>query len=215
VRRFSKGRLKKGGFSLVEVLVALVIVVVLSGIIFVSYRSLYRVGEEQDSVRDTDEAVTQALNQLSFDLNSATLLKDIEMASPVFADHDNSDELAFCLTERRADQSDHKQYRTLHVTYKVDTHENEPATLLRISQPLSGPDLAVTNALVKNVSTFNVEAYDGTDWLPAWSIPPNKGLPLAARVSIQVKNDSRSQETEIYIPAGDLVEPSIERGSAP
>lgn len=91
--------------------------------------------------------------------------------------------------------------------------DGEGLRLLETLQPVSGPAETNTLVLAGGIAAFSAQVYDGEEWLDQWPGPDQPPIPRAARLRIGFPPESGRQaaETEVFIPAGNVIEPSSAR----
>ena len=205
-----KRRSPRAGFTLIEILVVSLIVVVVAAIVLVLYQTVNGVRSAQGNITQGSSALGQALRLLSRDL-ACSYLTDQEgtawLMTEAVPDDRVSSSLQFAATLRDVAEDDYAWNTVQTLQYYVDDRNFEEPTLLRVSRPLVGIDSmrpAITNELVRNVKAFTLEAYDGKDWQPEWSSADAEGLPQAVKLSIEMLSDNVSTQrvTKVYIAAG-------------
>ena len=101
------------------------------------------------------------------------------------------------------------------VTYRVDA--GMEGALLREDQPLVGLGSQVgpsTNVLLRGLTLFTVELFDGTGWQGTWTAKAgDTRAPRIARISMGAP-DWPTQQAECLIPTGHSVTSRLIRQSA-
>lgn len=210
----------RSGFTLVELLVALVIATLIAVIIVALYGTATRTVTDQQARAKGPHAAAQTLDIMADDLaraffhtrttNDFLVLENggTNQAAGLTA------RLAFCtLDPAQGGEPDWAGIRR--VTYQVDSSPG--GGLLRVDQPLVGPgsqDGGTTNVMLRGVSTFQVEIFDGTEWQGTWAAKAgDERRPRIARVAIG-SPDWPTQQAELMIPAGHSVTSRLIRQSA-
>lgn len=209
---------QRAGVTLLELLLAIAITLLLSILLYSVYHTISQTRRSQTDYHRQFDPVGFALVTLNDDLTATFFFKDddacaleLEVA-PV--DGKEFSSLRFCTKTPAAFSSDPSWAQTLRTTYRVASRpgEGDPA-LVREQEPLVGPTGGIqgpsTNQLVDGVSRFVAEIYDGENWVTTW--PPAEETdrnPVAARITLQTTALEDPILTEVYIPAGDRIEPT-------
>lgn len=179
------------GFTLLELLVALALLVILSGALYGTYFSVLK-GREKGGAR------VEERRELSTTLGRV----HSELASTFFSR--GNKKLLFVVEDR---DSYGKQASVLAFTYiappRVDPAPASDLTLVRYSvqekekvltlvRETRDPylDVSVKSApypVMDVVDSFLVECYDGAKWVKSWDTALNNRLPLQVRVTVTLK----------------------------
>jgi len=201
------------GFTLLEVLVALVLLVILSGALYGTYFSLMR-GRERGAARiEERRALAATLDQLRRELTAAYYprqnpanLKDDLKPRFVVEDRDYFGKPASTLDfsaiapPRTGSQPESDQVR---ITYKT-VEKDQKLLLMRQSKdryvtadPLLYPQMEELEGFLVECST------DGTNWARSWDASPamNNRLPHYVRITLRLKEGDKTVDySAIAIP---------------
>lgn len=213
----------RNGFTLVELLVALVIAVlvavVIVGLYGVATRTIY---DQQQRARGPHAAST-ALDQLQNDLGRAFLLASDTNELFTLTDSGTGSatkaatQLSFLTFDPLEDgEPDWALCRS--VQYRLEAGgTSAAAALVRIHRPLTGPgslEPPFTNILSREVETFSVEVFDGTAWRSEWTPNPSDARrPQLVRVELG-SSKWPAQRAEFLIPASLSLTTSLIRTSS-
>jgi len=215
------------GFTLLETLLATAIIILILSTIFAVWHTTMRVHEGQEQRIQGPLAGAQTLETITHDISCALLSPNqIDPALLLNKDSDSDPDqptmskITFFTTKRNAQRVHINNYTIEKRTYEVITDEMA-SILYCIHQPTVGPglvDLPQTNLILKDISAFNIEVYDGEQWQTRW--PPKESmdrLPRAARISLVIQNKKQTTalETETLIAAGNLVTSRLTRSTSP
>lgn len=214
------------GFTLIELLVALVIAVLVASVLVALYGVATRTVFDQQARARGPHAASTTLDLMAEDLGRAVLQAAATNDYFVLENGGTNQApgvtaaLSFCTLDPLQDSTpDWNLARR--VTYRVDTESFSAPTLVRIHQPLTGPGSvgdAITNVLVREVDTFSIELFDGTEWQAAWvGKAGDARRPKIARVVINSpawKGASPLQRADLMIPAGHSVTSTLIRQSS-
>jgi len=207
----------RGGFILVELLMALIIGVLLIAVVFSTFRTVTLALEGQRS-RDTgSRSVARALEEVRADLNRAFLPIKDDACMLVLAEDERepkSSVLNFCASLPDETKTDQRFARIRRITYNLGGPDG--ATLIRGEQALSGPgalEATTSRELTKGLARFRVSIFDGVEWQPTWAADPEKSKPLAGRIELQAVGTTNIWMIEVPIPAGMVITSSITRAA--
>lgn len=191
------------GFTLLEILIAVLLLGILSAALYGSYFAVLKVRER------TSEGM-----EARRELGSTLDLIRRECAAAVFSRSDNR--LRFIVEDR-----DHfgKPSSTLELTSIVPApaqgrkesgisavrygmaEVNKRRLLLRREQDIyfETPD-ARAYPQMERISAFLVECYDGSKWVRSWDTVLNGSLPKQVRITVQFEEDGRPVEFSMLAP---------------
>ena len=192
---------RNSGFTLLEVLVALALLVIVSGALYGTYFSLMRgrdaAAADMDKYRELRTTLHQIRRELSATLYSNRSPRDELKLRFVVEDRDYFGRPASTLTFnyiapprsdslRASDQVD--------VSYRVK-EEDRKLSLMRQARDRYAAGEPLPYPQMEELEGFLVECSpDGTKWVRTWDTAPglNYGLPKAVRVTISVKEGGRT-----------------------
>lgn len=207
------------GFTLAELLMALVIAVLLFTVVFTTYRTVSNVMAGQRERADGPESAQGALRLLHEDFSRAYLPEGDDLCGLTLAASDGgaaTTSLTFCAAGSYRGMDESTFPPLLHIAYVLEGSGND-LRLGRATQPVTGPGASlppVTNIIARKLASFRVELWDGSEWKGSWA-PDTKQPPLAARVTLDIKTGGSGKPlaTEILIPAGNTWTSSLLRTS--
>jgi general secretion pathway protein J len=187
------------GFTLLEVLVALMLLVIISGALYGTYFSLIRgrdlASADMDKYRELRTTLDQIRRELSATLYAKQALRDELKLRFVVEDRDYFGKPASTLTFdycapprsdslRASDQVD--------VSYRVK-EDNRKLSLTRQARDRYATGEPLPYPQMDELEGFLVECYDGGKWVRTWDTALNfSGLPKAVRVTISVKEGGKT-----------------------
>lgn len=216
----------RAGFTLVELLVALVIAVLIASVLVALYGIATRTVFDQQARARGPHAASTTLDLMADDLGRA-ILQAVATNDFFVLENGGTNQppgvtasLSFCTLDPLQDTTP-DWHLARRVTYRVETEGQPAPALLRIHQPLTGPGSVgdpVTNVLVREVDTFSIELFDGSDWQSTWvGKAGDSRRPKIARVVINStawKGASPLQRADLMIPAGHSVTSTVIRQSS-
>lgn len=185
----------KKGFTLLEVLIALVLLVILSGALYGTYFSLMRGRDMAVEKMENRRELSVTLDQLRRELSASFYSAQNKRSHFVVEDRDYfgkpASKLDFtAIASPRSDNlraSDQVQviYRGAENEKKLSLVRQEK-DLFMATEPLPYPQMM-------ELEGFLVECYDGGKWVRTWDTAAslNNRLPTAVRVTLSVKEGEK------------------------
>jgi general secretion pathway protein J len=197
------------GFTLLEVLIAVVLLGILSAALYGSYfgvmRARDRASSGMESRRElgaTLDLIRREVSSAMFKTNSANELHPLKF---VVEDRDNFGAPASTLTLTTlappTSGLTHGESGILIVTYHV-VEKDKKLTLRRQERDLfSEESIVIDFPQMEQISSFLVECYDGSKWVKSWDTGINVGLPKnsvsgggSVRVTVQFMEEGKPVE---------------------
>ena len=201
--------LPRSGFTLLELLLAITIAVIVISILYAVFHVIIQSTEIGERRRSVMGHAIEGIDTLARDLQSA-YASDVE-TNCAFALHDRSASgerdavLEFCATLATDTEPDPRWYDVVQLRYER-VREGAEDRLVRIHQVVGQveDEGAVTNIIARFVTGWNVEVYDGEEWVVSWPAEKTPVLPLAARIRLSIvqNGDALELPATIFIPAG-------------
>lgn len=194
----------ESGFTLVELLIALALLVVLSAALYGTFFSVVR---GADAVRERTEPLRDAravLDMLRRELSSACYSKDTERFRFVVEDRDvfgkpaSVLEFAAFTVPRRGSvpSSDIMEAR-----YAPVEKEGGRIILSRRTRDIFLDAIPVSYPLTGPIDGFLVECYNGESWVRSWDTALNGKLPAAIRVTVRLAGgENPTPLTAVVVP---------------
>lgn len=179
------------GFTIAEVLVAILITSIVAGVIHASYRGALRIiyASQEDMERTTMARLM--LDRVSGDLSCAFLRGGKEYLVFVGADGGDTpgaDSVTFITATHLRSERDARESILSEVTYSLDPEgyllRREDPSL--DEDPFSGGD---TRAIGEGVAGFDLEYLGDEGWVPSWDSREDDSLPRAARVTLTMATE--------------------------
>jgi prepilin-type N-terminal cleavage/methylation domain-containing protein len=208
-RRGSASR-QPGGFTLLEVLMAMAMMGIVAASLFASLGTAHKARESARSIMEPVQAVTVALELIGKDIECALpptgILAGSFLGVPLAGTAGEADAMEFYRPAPLATATDleGRVQGVQMIELSVETIQGEPLPVLvrRMSANLLAPvvEEPVAEILCRNVTGFDVYYFDGTIWQETWdSTTLDNILPSAVRISLQVAWPRyRSDEPTIY-----------------
>ncbi|MCX7007542.1 MAG: prepilin-type N-terminal cleavage/methylation domain-containing protein [Kiritimatiellaeota bacterium] len=218
MKRPTQSPLRRAGFTLVELLVALALAVVITALVLtmLAITNAARRGQAERAACLAD--ATRPLQQLARDLERTFLYpKNEDTAFKMARGTATSNavlELAFARTAAVTGETDLRWAQVERVSYRLVEADVTNFTLVCTSHVLVGPAALqppVTNAVFQGLENFDVLLYDGKDWKDNWTGGSNatNGAPSAARITVTARRGGarHTATAEVIIPVSMKFEP--------
>lgn len=204
---------RPAGFTLIEILVALAIVMLVAGVAFALYQGL-RSSLARESVRqDVHAQADHALGTVLRDLACALRPGGSNELAMVYAPDDGGStgsQLSFRTAGLVRNSSGPDTFIIENVQYNVEREDalERRGRLLRVSQvAVQGGERPAPQegVLAAGVTVFELRLYDGDEWLDDWE--DGRILPQAARVYLTLEHggETVSLDGEILIACGHVI----------
>lgn len=215
----SSRRIAVPGFTLVELLLAMMIAGLILGVVYALYHTVTMAVSGRRLRDDELSRAGRAMETISRDLSALFPgpVEDCDIRLSFSEGGDtNRSEVAFCTLRLPEGEPDPRWVDVRQVRYRVDTGPDRGDILVCEARPLAGPgsEAVETNDLVAGVSGFRVSLYDGTEWKTEWKNTAEKISPRAARIEVELRRGPRTFRTETLIPAGLVFTSRLERAVA-
>lgn len=185
-----------GGFTIVEILVAILITSIIAGIIYGSYMGGLRIiyGSQKEMERTT--VARLLLDRISADLACAFLRPDREYL--VFVGEDGSaeempaDTLTFIASDNPRSERDAPESDLCEVSYLLDPRGDDALYLLRREDstldedPFSGGEARIVG---EGIAGLDFEYCGEEGWAGSWDSRTDNALPKAVRVTLVFRTE--------------------------
>jgi len=182
------------GFTLLEVLVALALLVILSAALYGTYFSLMRGREIAVVKMEARRELSTTLDQLNRELSAAFYNTNNKRLHFVVEDRDffgkpaSTLDFTFIAPPVSGTLPASDQVRTIYTAGEKD----KKLTLARQAQDLYMKVDSLPYPQMKELEGFLVECYDGNEWVRTWDTVLNSRLPKALRVTLIVKEGEKT-----------------------
>lgn len=192
------------GFTLLEVLIAVVLLGILTAALYGSYFGVIQARDRASSGMESRRELGATLDLIRREVSSALPVRaDDKRLRFVVEDRDNfgapSSTLELTTLAPPAGQS-RSESGIVAVTYRM-VEKDKKRTLTRQERDLFSEDkTASPYPQMEQISSFLVECYDGSKWVKTWN-SANPGLPKMVRVTVQVEEEGKQVEfTMLSVP---------------
>ena len=214
--RNRQGNNWSSGFTLVEILVALVAAVLIIGVILGIYQSVSRTMQSTIGGPCTLSKAASVLDIIRRDLVSAAYLPISESGQFILdrgPDTENaSSSIAFyMLSVASVEEGMMQSLAATRISYRIEWNRDqgqETGSLVREVRKLTSDGIADTSegdTLVKGIEQLKFMAFDGEEWQESWQDESSRMLPKAVQIKLVFKTGSdriHELKTEVLIRAG-------------
>jgi general secretion pathway protein J len=185
---------RNNGFTLLEVLVAVVLLGVLSAALYGSYFGILRARERASAGMESRRELGATIDLIRREVSSALFNRSDKRLRFVVEDRDNfgaqSSTLELTTMAPPAGQS-RSESGIVVVTYRI-SEKDKKRTLTRQERDLfSEESTSPVYPQMEQISLFMVECYDGSKWVKSWDTAINGTLPKKVRLTVQVEEEGK------------------------
>jgi len=191
------------GFTLLELLIALVLMGILSGALYGSYFAVLRARDRASAGMEARRELGATLDLLRREVSSALFSRNDKRLLFVVEDRDNFGAPSSSLelttltpplgVARQESGISAVQYRLIEKDKRYILTRRERDVLLDSATAAA----AAAYPQMERVSSFLVECYDGSKWVKSWDTALNYALPKAVRITVQVEEEGKPVEFSV------------------
>jgi general secretion pathway protein J len=188
------------GFTLLEILIAVVLLGILSAALYGSYFTVLRARESVVEGMESRRELGNTLDLIRREFASAAYSRDDKRLRFVVEDRDNFGKPASSLeltTLTTAATAGRVESGVNSIRYRLVEKEKK-YILTRREQDVffSYPD---SNGYpqMERISSFLVECFDGSKWVKSWDTALNGSLPQMIRITVQVEEAGKPMEYSV------------------
>jgi general secretion pathway protein J len=188
---------RNSGFTLLEVLIAVVLLGILSSALYGSYFGVLRARERASSGMESRRELGATLDLIRREVSSAQFNRTDKRLRFVVEDRDSfgtqSSTLELTTLAPPAGQG-RKESGIVTVAYRM-AEKNKIRILTRQERDLFSEDTSVAAyPQMEQITAFLVECYDGSKWVKSWDSAINGTLPKSVRVTVQIEEEGKTEE---------------------
>lgn len=191
------------GFTLLEVLVAVILISILSGVLYSSYFAVIRARDRAAMGMEARRELGTTLDLMRREIAAAQFNRDDKSKSLrlVVEDRDNFGKPASTIeltVAAPAFDFTRKESGVYNVRYRV-AEKNKQFMLTRREQDIFQTSVeAVAYPQIEILNSFLVEcSSDGSKWVKTWDTTLNGALPKFIRITIQIEEDGKPVEFSV------------------
>ena len=186
------GTSRNNGFTLLEVLIAVVLLGILSTALYGSYFGVLQARERVSAGMESRRELGATLDLIRREVSSAQFNLADKRLRFMVEDRDTfgapSSVLELTTLAPPSGQTI-KESGVIAVTYRM-AEKHAKQSLTRYERDLFSEDQAVyAYPQMERINSFLVECYDGTKWVKSWDTAINRTLPKSVRVTVQVEEE--------------------------
>lgn len=185
------------GFTLLEILIALVLLSILTSALYASYFVVMRARDRASSGMESRRELGATLDLIRREVSSVAYNRDDKRLRFLLEDRDNFGAPSSILkltTLSPPTFQNRSESGTVFVSYQM-TDKNDNRILTRQEQDLNYTEAEVPSyPQMEQIDAFLVECYDGSKWVKSWDTAINRTLPKKVRVTVRVTDDGKPLE---------------------
>jgi len=198
------------GFTLLEVLIAVVLLGILAVALYGSYFSVIRARDRASSGMEARRELGATLDQIRREVSSAQFNQIDKRLQFVVEDRDHfgspSSTLTLTtLTPPTFGSTQSKSSGIIKVTYRVVAKDKKMLLTRQVSDLFSEESNVPAYPQMDQISAFLVECYDGSKWVKSWDTAINRSLPKyvasfggSVRVTVQIMEEGKPTEFMMF-----------------
>jgi general secretion pathway protein J len=190
------------GFTLLEILIAVVLLGILSAALYGSYFTVLNARERASEGMEARRELGSTLDLIRREFAAAVYNRDDKRLRFIVEDRDNFGRPASSLeltTMIPSSGQGRKESGISSVRYRLEEKDKRFILTRREQDIFFESADAKGYPQMERVSDFLVECYDGSKWVKSWDTALNGALPKMLRATVHVIEDGRS--VEFYILA--------------
>jgi type II secretion system protein J len=183
-------------FTLLELLVAMVMVAFIAGGLYASIQITFRAQKRAEAAIDPSRTAQLALEAIGQDLTNS-ISPDAQLAGNFEGTtgsddrgHEADDINFFSTTDSPQHQDANGEIKNIEITVITPVNSTDHVLVRRVNRNLlSVNDTATPDPefICGHVDSFTVQYFDGTDWTPTWdSTVEDNTLPVAIQVTLSI-----------------------------
>lgn len=191
---------RNSGFTLLEVLIAVVLLGILSAALYGSYFGVLRARDRAASGMESRRELGVTLDLIRRELSSVQFNRSDKRLRFVVEDRDNfgvpSSTLEMTTLVPTAGQS-RKESGIVTVAYRIAEKDKKRMLTRQERDLFSEEETVLAYPQMEQISAFLVECHDGAKWVKSWDSAINGTLPKSVRVTVQINDEGKAVEFTI------------------
>jgi general secretion pathway protein J len=187
------------GFTLLEILIAVVLLGILSTALYGSYFTVIRTRDRASSGMEARRELGATLDLLRREIASARFIRTDKQLHFIVEDRDNFGVPSSTLDLTTiAPPSGYQRAESGIVSVQYRLAEKKTVRVLERQERdlvfISAADVVTYYPQMEQIKSFLVECYDGSKWVKSWDTAINGTLPKSVRITIQIEEDGKPLE---------------------
>lgn len=191
---------RNNGFTLLEILIAVVLLAILTAALYGSYFGVIRARDRASAGMESRRELGATLDLIRREVSSVRYNRADKRLRFVVEDRDNFGAQSSTLeltTLAPPSLQNRSESGVVDVTYRM-AEKDKKRSLTRQERDLLSEDTAVhAYPQMEQISVFLVECYDGSKWVKSWDTAINGVLPKGVRVTVQVDEEGKPVEFSV------------------
>lgn len=191
---------RNNGFTLLEILIALILLAILTAALYGSYFGVIRARDRASAGMESRRELGATLDLIRREVSSARFNRADKRLRFVVEDRDNFGAQSSTLeltTLASPSLQNRRESGVVAVTYKM-AEKDKKRFLTRQERDLFSEETAVhAYPQMEQISVFLVECYDGSKWVKSWDTAINGVLPKGVRVTVRVDEEGKPVEFSV------------------
>ncbi len=185
------------GFTLLEVLIAVVLLGILSAALYGSYFGVIQARDRASAGMESRRELGATLDLIRREISSSMFNRTDKRLRFVVEDRDNFGAPSSTLeltTLAPPDVQSRTESGIIIVSYRMVDNDKK-FTLTRQERDLFSEEVTIpAYPQMERISSFLVECFDGSKWVKSWDTSINGALPKGVRVTVQVEEEGKPVE---------------------
>ena len=195
---------RNNGFTLLEILIAVVLLGILTAAVYGSYFTVLRARERASVGMEARRELGGTLDLIRREFAAAAYSRGDKRLRFVVEDRDHFGKPASTLeltTLTPPSSPGRKESGLIAVRYRMVDRDQQRILTRREQDIYFESADAKGYPQMEQISSFLVECYDGSKWVRSWDTTLNGSLPKMLRISVQVEEDGRQVEFSALAPS--------------
>ncbi|MEI7816929.1 MAG: type II secretion system protein GspJ [Desulfuromonadales bacterium] len=188
------------GFTLLEVLIAVVLLGILSAALYGSYFGVMRARDRASAGMESRRELGATLDLIRREVSSAMFNRSDKRLRFVVEDRDNFGAQSSTLeltTLAPPDVLNRRESGIVNVTYRM-AEKDKKRSLTRQEKDLFSEETSIpAYPQMERISAFLVECFDGSKWVKSWDTSINGTPPKGVRITIQLEEEGKPVQFSI------------------
>lgn len=185
---------RNSGFTLLEILIAVVLLGILTAALYGSYFGVIQARDRASAGMESRRELGATLDLIRREVSSALYNRTDKRLRFVVEDRDNfgaqSSSLELTTLAPPASQN-RSESGVIAVTYRL-ADKNKKRSLTRQERDLVSDETTIpAYPQMEQISSFMVECFDGSKWVKSWDTAINLRMPGSVRITVQFEEEGK------------------------